>query len=1054
MRNVVKKMKGLLALILALNIVLLGVEPVCVNAETFNYEWIGSASSSGSFSFSDGSKDSAGYGYSISGVGKVFCINQGSNIYNNDNYEKKSVKEYVSEGKDDFSYEAVLAKICYYYQENRNSAFAQSMVQALIWQVLDKGYSSKSALKKILGQSSGNANDLFDEIFAVDGEIKASITTYKSSGNKGTQRMAYLEAKLIKNDARFGYVTYERSMTYRQIVKFHKVDADGKPLSGVVFAVNLTDVDNLYSVSMQKGEMMCPKNVENLQGGFETVYEVDAGGKIVGTKVTKSIDQIEDSFKKKNGETVIYVKSDSNGDVRFRLSYKVSSQKYVFGKYKEGDGKWQQVKTYEQMQKLSDNTNSDVMVNGHTYYYWMKKAFADSGEDGNWVGYRKRAKCNSHGKLKVDASDETLSGTFSDLRTAYEGVNSYIGIAEVKGVDGNAYNDNTLSVNPELNGEYKWINIKKDESLISKTGNISVSSRKSAVYISVGNYTSANGGTYTNSDYVDYDTNTWLSLDLQDDNDNYYSADRAKITELMINVNGGIVNAYYRVGMDVLNIDKEYLREFSLHKIDEDGEPVSNAEFDISIKNLVNKNELKDVVVNGMSVFGDESFDMKNLCIRALSDDNGDINIKLFFEKKYEGLTYGYGKYYDYNQSKYVDVKSIDDYNKLSTAVKSGIKDVLNKAYENNEFKYFDEKTYSMEGASKKIKDMVDSEFEKFLEDFLNEELNVSIKEVDVVDKDYLAINKDYKNGKEHGFLDGEVLEIVDSHKHFSANILKIGPDGVRKLDGAVFAVYEDEELTKPALFYDKDGKVINKNGEEKTYETLNGELTTDYLRCKNGDYYLKEVKAPDGYVSIYDDADDENDIIKISCDGSEIDDIEYFVDEAVNVEVTNETIKVKFIKKDADNKKGIDGAKITIKDKEGNVVYEFTSNKNGNLIEGILKAGEQYVFHEEKAPKGYEVAGDIKVDIGMSDEVQMVEMFDEKISVVKAEERGNKKEDTEGIKHTSTPKTGMFIAEAANEGSSGDSEISPLLTFILFANLVINLLVVIILLRGNKNEK
>ena len=78
--------------------------------------------------------------------------------------------------------------------------------------------------------------------------------------------------------------------------------------------------------------------------------------------------------------------------------------------------------------------------------------------------------------------------------------------------------------------------------------------------------------------------------------------------------------------------------------------------------------------------------------------------------------------------------------------------------------------------------------------------------------------------------------------------------------------------------------------------------------------------------------------------------------------------------------------------------------------------------------------------------------MFDGKISVVKAEER-NKKEDKERAKYTVTPKTGLFIAEA-NENGSSESDNSSLLKFILLTNLVLNLLIVITLLRGNKNEK
>ena len=1052
MRMFMKKMKGIISIILLLSLTINGFEPVNTWANTFNYSWIGSASESGLFSFSDGASDSAGFGYAISGVGKVFCINQGSEIYNNDDYDKKSTKKYVSEGRDDFSYDAVIAKICLYYQNNKNSSFAQSLTQALIWQVLDKGYSSKSAIKKILKQTDKNADDLFEEIFYVSDEIDASITTYKSSGKKGTQRMAYLDARIIKNDAKFGYVNYEKSMTYRQIVKFHKVDADGKPIKGVIFAVNISDIENLYSVSMQKGELLRLKDVDNEFGGFDTVYEVDGNGKVIGTNVTKNIDQLEESYKNKNGELIIFVRSDSNGDVKFRLSYKATSKKYAYGKYKEGDGKWQYVKTYEQMQKLSDNTNPDVMVDGHTYYYWMKKTFADSNDEGSWVGYRKRARCNSHGKLKVDSNDEAISGSYSDLRKVYEGVNSYIGIAEVKGVNGNSFADNMLSINPELDGGYKWINIKKNDSFISKDGSISASNKTKVAFLGVGKYSSGDGGTYTNSDYVDANDNSWLSLDKQEENENSYSVDGAKITTVSVDANDGILNAYYKYAFDELNEKRSYSKEFGIHKLDEDGNFIANAEFEIKINSLQNRDELVNVFVNGKSIWNDDTFDKDGLRFRACSDSDGYIYVKLEFEKDYSGYSYGYGKYYDYDLMKYVDVESVLDYGKLSAAEKFGIKEVVEKAHLNKEFVYFDNKSYSKEGGKEKAIEAINAEFEDFKGQIAYEKTNVTVKEIDVLDKDYYAINKEFAEGKDYNFSDEEILDIIDSFKHFSVKIFKVGPDGIRKLDGAVFAVYEDKEFTKPALFYDKDGNVINDNGEAVTYTTKSGEAVTDYLRCGEGCFYLKEVKAPDGYVSIYEDSDDTNDEIKVSCDGSEIDDIEYYVDEAVNVEVKNNSTKIKFLKKDADNKSGIDGAKITIMDKEGNVVYDFTSDKNGNLIEGILKAGEQYVFHEEKAPKGYEIAKDIKVDVNTSGDVQVVEMFDGKISVVKAEER-NKKEDKERAKYTVTPKTGLFIAEA-NENGSSESDNSSLLKFILLTNLVLNLLIVITLLRGNKNEK
>ena len=498
---------------------------VCqIEAAQFSYKWIGSASSSGSFKFSDGSSDSAGYGYSIEGIGKVFCINQGSEIYNNDNYTSKGVAKFSSEGKSDFSYDAVVAKIAYYWVNNKSDDFARSLVQALIWQAVDKGYTSKSALKNIIKQSkTADADKLFKEIFEVDDELEAVVTTYKSSNYGSTQRMASLSANVVIDNTEFGYATYKRSMTYRQIVSLHKIDTDNKPIAGVVYAVKLSDgLNNLVSLSMQKGTLLKAVNASDLSKGYTEVLEMDALGNATGTKVTKSIDQLKDMYP---GD-VLYVKTDSNGDVRFRLAYKTESKVYAYGKYKK-DNKWIYVNTYEQMEKLSDNTDSSVMKDGHTYYYWMKKAHDEAGDGSGWTGFKDRAKSNSHGKYRMDSSGKILSDTKSDLRNAYESVASYIGISEVAGKNGNTYYDNTLSINPVIDGNYKWINITKDDSSISNMDGVSEANKKNVTYSKIGTYKNKDGGTYTNSDFVGASDNTWLSIPNQEDNENTYSVDEA-----------------------------------------------------------------------------------------------------------------------------------------------------------------------------------------------------------------------------------------------------------------------------------------------------------------------------------------------------------------------------------------------------------------------------------------------------------------------------------------------------------------------------------------------
>ena len=78
-----------------------------------------------------------------------------------------------------------------------------------------------------------------------------------------------------------------------------------------------------------------------------------------------------------------------------------------------------------------------------------------------------------------------------------------------------------------------------------------------------------------------------------------------------------------------------------------------------------------------------------------------------------------------------------------------------------------------------------------------------------------------------------------------------------------------------------------------------------------------------------------------------------------------------------------IAGAQIQIKDKNGEVVEEWTSgtdgeNEEGNLkphvITGKLYVGEEYTLHEEAGPAGYTTVSDIKFEIGEGNEVTITE--------------------------------------------------------------------------------
>ena len=130
--------------------------------------------------------------------------------------------------------------------------------------------------------------------------------------------------------------------------------------------------------------------------------------------------------------------------------------------------------------------------------------------------------------------------------------------------------------------------------------------------------------------------------------------------------------------------------------------------------------------------------------------------------------------------------------------------------------------------------------------------------------------------------------------------------------------------------------------------------------------YVLTETKPRDGYATAtsvqFTVADDEK---------------------VQKVKMIDDTIKVEFSKIASDTKKQLGGAKYKVYDSKGKKVYEFTTGKKAEFIEGILKAGETYTFKEVDAPKHYKVAKNKKIKVKDTGKVQKLTVTDERIPVV-----------------------------------------------------------------------
>lgn len=193
-------------------------------------------------------------------------------------------------------------------------------------------------------------------------------------------------------------------------------------------------------------------------------------------------------------------------------------------------------------------------------------------------------------------------------------------------------------------------------------------------------------------------------------------------------------------------------------------------------------------------------------------------------------------------------------------------------------------------------------------------------------------------------------------------------------LTGAIFALKEWSKDKNTWL-----SKCILKDNGDGTYVT--DELI--YTTQNEGKFIISEIKAPAGYLN----------------DGYESEEL-LLSSEQRAFDLTNEgkatdtPIQVVISKKNITTGKDIIGAKLTVKDKEGNVIDEWISDGGEHKISGIKEG--VYTLEEESAPMGYIKSNKIEFEITSSYDIQKVEMYDEivkgKLIIDKSDKETGKK--------------------------------------------------------------
>ena len=204
-------------------------------------------------------------------------------------------------------------------------------------------------------------------------------------------------------------------------------------------------------------------------------------------------------------------------------------------------------------------------------------------------------------------------------------------------------------------------------------------------------------------------------------------------------------------------------------------------------------------------------------------------------------------------------------------------------------------------------------------------------------------------------------LTFSNERQKVAISVKKLDEETNLPVKGAVFGLYNKEDIML-------NGKVLVEKDhllqEMETGEDGNAAFTLD---VPLGSYYVKEIKAPDGYYSTEKTVE-----FDAAYQGQEIPVIE------LSGEIKNKPTEVGFTKSDITTGVELDGATLKVLDEKGNQIDTWTSVKGKPHVIKRLLIGKTYTLVEEFAPYGYLVAGKVTFTIEDDGKPLMVEMKDE----------------------------------------------------------------------------
>lgn len=201
-----------------------------------------------------------------------------------------------------------------------------------------------------------------------------------------------------------------------------------------------------------------------------------------------------------------------------------------------------------------------------------------------------------------------------------------------------------------------------------------------------------------------------------------------------------------------------------------------------------------------------------------------------------------------------------------------------------------------------------------------------------------------------------------NARQRVQVEVLKKEKDSDKVLSGAIFGLYAADDIvsSKGKVLLAKDTLIELKTTDEDGKIQFVADLPIDSR------YYIKELAAPDGYVT-----DQEPQEFTFEYQGSGTSVAEYaftFEDKQTTVELS---------KADLTDKKELPGASLKVTDEDGNTVDEWVSKEEAHIIKGLI-VGKKYKMTETKPADGYVTAESIEFTVENTKEVQKHQMLDD----------------------------------------------------------------------------